>query len=449
MRVIDYVAPPKVDHWWTAKPRPALRALELPPPNNPTTMANPVTSYFTPGRGTITEPFYGGTRLAPQLALITQDEQDMITAALSGSGRLAIEMRIIGLVAAAMFPAQAHPHLLQPHQCYMVMLPDPGAPTDDSRNGNSILHIPTNHVSVDPQRFPQTGATATAAAAAPTILATPTPFVAEDKFVANITEPKTWAREIKRLLVMNKYAGVDEEERVQQVLDNVEENTALGLVSIHGARDLSADAVLALITQLYPLKASGVLRQHDLRSRKATNDEAVTTFVNKLLSDWIQSYGVATLDQALTGLDSAAIKVWVQTAAALLVYSLPARHQAAATSSATAWVSAVETKTDLLALMVTLCDLDAAALQFSKKARPQSSGVYVAAPASPRDKELETLIAKIAELEAAGQRNRRAPIDFSKPWQAKFGLCNTCKDDPQSTTGQGPREHWRKDCPSR
>ena len=62
-------------------------------------MTNPMTSHFKPGRGTITEPFYGGTRLAPQLALITQAEQDMITAALSGSGRLAIEMRIIGLVA--------------------------------------------------------------------------------------------------------------------------------------------------------------------------------------------------------------------------------------------------------------------------------------------------------------------------------------------------------------
>ena len=86
MRVIDYVAPPKADHWWIAKPRPALRALELRPPTTLNNHDQPHDIILHARRGTITEPFCGGTRL----------EKAMITTALTGSGRLAIEMRIIG-----------------------------------------------------------------------------------------------------------------------------------------------------------------------------------------------------------------------------------------------------------------------------------------------------------------------------------------------------------------
>ena len=99
---------------------------------------------------------------------------------------------------------------------------------------------------------------------------------------------------MQRLLTTNKHTNVDEKERVQQVLDDVEEDAAQGLVAIHGARDSSADAVLALVARLHPLKASGALRQHELRDRKAANDGAVTSshFMDncKLLSDWIQSH---------------------------------------------------------------------------------------------------------------------------------------------------------------
>ena len=418
-------------------------------------MSNPMVSYGTTGRATITEAFAGGARMKPQRDRLTTAEEAMLVNALTGSGRLPLKLRVFGLMNAAPFPAQSHPHTPQPHQCYLVQLPDPGNPDDDNASGPSTLFIPTVNVLVDPHRFPQPGAGApTAAAASAAVLNASTPFVAEDKFHPHTTNPKTWAREIKRLLMVNKYGHASEPERVQQTLDNVEDNTAQGLVSIHAARDLTADALLALIVQLYPLTASGAMQRNALRDRKATNEEAVAPFMSKLLNDWIQSFGAPTLAEVLKSRDAAAIKVWVQEAATLLVYSLPARHQAAATSSASAWVEAVETQAHLLTLMQTLYKLDTTAQKFAKKSRPPSSGVYLtpatsAAEAADKIAALEAENAKLRADASTGARGKRPPIDFTKPWSAKFGLCNTCRDDPQCTGDSGPREHWRKDCPLR
>jgi hypothetical protein len=413
-------------------------------------MANLI-AFATAGRGTATEAFFGGVRMQQQIASLTGPEAAMLANAITGAGRLNLQLRIIGMIQHP-FPQQQHPHAVTPHLCYIVQLPDPNDIGNTDASGPSTLYITTTNVAVDPHHFPQRAAPAVNAATV--VATTPTPFVMDNKFIPNVTEPTAWAAEAERALELNHYGPASETLRVEQVLSNVSDDTASGLIAIFGARTMSANALLALIIATHPLARSGATQRAKIMRRIATDGESLPDFMNKLLADYIKTFGSSTLAGVLANRDADAAKAWVQDAAAAIIYAVPPRHRQAITASAERWVNETETQAQLVALMSKMNSLDATAALFNKPI--QGAGVYAVATITDKPTSndgmaaLRTEITQLrAEAAKAKGKHGRPPIDFSKPWTAKFGLCNTCAHDPQSVSPSGAREHWRKDCPLR
>ena len=249
----------------------------------------------------------------------------------------------------------------------------------------------------------------------------------------------------------HKHRDVD---KINNLADATSNINLLGMLAGEVPVDLDLLAVLKLqFTSCASLQHVDHVKEPAKDAIKMLGKLA-SDFVNKLLADHVKTFGSSTLAAVLANKDAEGRKIWVQDAAALIIYAMPPRHRSAITTSAEAWVTETETQAHLVSLMAKLNSLDTTAAMFNKPI--QGAGVYPVAPIAGEPtsgNDVATLRAEIAQLRAeaakAGSNRGRPPIDFSKPWEAKFGPCRTCRDDPQSVGSTGAREHWRKDCPLR
>ena len=123
------------------------------------------------------------------------------------------------------------------------------------------------------------------------------------------------------------------------MLDNISPDTRHALITIHGASEMTPQDLVAKLEATYPLARSSASARGEVKDRACTNDQSWTDFVNKQLSDLINTYGSNTLSELLRGKTQAYIADWTKDAATMIVYSSPARVRATVAGSAV-WVLA-------------------------------------------------------------------------------------------------------------
>jgi len=426
-------------------------------------MAAPQTiTYATAGQASATAAFMGHARMTPQIDALTQPEKDMITAAATTAGRLQLTLSVNGMRSHHLFPATDHPHVPVAMPCYMIALPDPTDPTDPTRQGPSLLFVPIFSIQMDPMHHPQAHAAPAPRVATHMLADQPRPFVMEQQFQPLHTDPRTWGAAAIQALQLNGFSHAGRLQQVQAVLDNISPDTRHALITIHGASEMTPQDLVAKLEATYPLARSSASARGEVKDRACTNDQSWTDFVNKQLSDLINTYGSNTLSELLRGKTQAYIADWTKDAATMIVYSSPARVRATVAGSAAAWIEAVTDQATLLALLGTLHALDGTSSLFRRSGPQIATGAYLAQPAPPTQvlavptdptaamrAELEQLRASVATMttELKSRSKGRPAPDFSKPWQPRYGLCRTCAAAPKSVNGTGPQMHWKRDCP--
>jgi hypothetical protein len=242
------------------------------------------------------------------------------------------------------------------------------------------------------------------------------------------------------------------------VLKNVHADTAAGLVAVHNARALTAEALTTLIKTTYPIARSQATLRTAIRAQRATSNESWTAFNARMLAKFVHTFGFDTMPDLLATRDAAGVQEWTQDAASLLITAAPQRHRSIMTQNAEAWTSGVTDGASLIKLIDRMHQLDSTDLRISvtpsstgtHTVQPQDQGqaapVYAVAAEVDLRSETEQLRATVAELKA-GRGKQRPKVDFSKDWTPRFGLCRSCEADPQSVNGGLPRQHWRRDCP--
>jgi hypothetical protein len=427
------------------------------------TAANPLTSYAVPGRASTTANFFNGQRMVAQLATLSAEEAGMVADHASTTGALTIDGRphpltIVGMRSGYPFP-NAHAALAAT-DCYIVHLPNHLDMPDTSTLSVTALYVPVSDTQVDPLHHPaMQPPTATTAAGHPTVLTEPaTPFTMDEPFEPLRVDPNSWCREVLRMLSINGYDHTSRAVRVDMVLKNVHADTAAGLVAVHNARALTAEALTTLIKTTYPIARSQATLRTAIRAQRATSNESWTAFNARMLAKFVHTFGFDTMPDLLATRDAAGVQEWTQDAASLLITAAPQRHRSIMTQNAEAWTSGVTDGASLIKLIDRMHQLDSTDLRIS--VTPSSTGTYTVQPqdqgqAAPvyavaaevdLRSEIEQLRATVAELKA-GRGKQRPKVDFSKDWTPRFGLCRSCEADPQSVNGGLPRQHWRRDCP--
>ena len=268
--------------------------------------------------------------MTPQIDALTQPEKDMITAAATTAGRLQLTLSVNGMRSHHLFPATDHPHVPVAMPCYMIALPDPADPTDPARQGQSLLFVPIFSIQMDPMHHPQAHA-APAPRVATTMLADqPRPFVMEQQFQPLHTDPRTWGAAAIQALQLNGFSHAGRLQQVQAVLDNISPDTRHALITIHGASEMTPQDLVAKLDATYPLARSSASARGEVKDRACTNDESWTDFVNKQLSDLINTHGSNTLSELLRGKTQAYIADWTKDAAtmmSILIASARPRHR--------------------------------------------------------------------------------------------------------------------------